>query len=123
MEYSPLVADHFVHPRNVGRFAPGQDVVSGSAGSVAQGTRFALSASIEGDRIRALRQQVYGCPHSIAAASWLSDRLVGAGLKDLQQWRWQEAADALQIPAEKRGRLLVLEDALRALESAWHTHP
>lgn len=119
MDYSPLVSDHFAQPRNAGRFAPGRGVVSGSAGSISQGTRFALSALIEGGRICALRQQVYGCPHCIAAASWLTERLIGASIDDLQRWQWRQAADALQVPAEKRGRLLVLEDAVRAIETAW----
>jgi nitrogen fixation NifU-like protein len=119
MDYSPLVVDHFARPRNAGDFSPDRRVVSGSAGSTQHGARFALSAVIEGERIGAVRHQVYGCPHSIAAASWLSERLVGATRQDLQQWRWREAADALQVPPEKYGRLLLLEDAVRALETAW----
>jgi hypothetical protein len=34
---------------------------------------------------------------------------------DLDRWSWREAAQALEVPAEKHGRLLLLEDAVRRL--------
>lgn len=119
VEYSPLVVEHFQHPRNTGRLAAGADVIEGAAGSVAKGTRFALSAKIDRDRLADVRFEVYGCPHCIAAGSWLSECLIGATLPQLQAWSWSEAAQHLSIPAEKRGRLLILEDAVRALADAW----
>ena len=121
--YSAAVVDHFDHPRNMGRFEPADDVVSARAGQREQGTQFAISARIAAERIVAVRFEVYGCPHCIAAASWLSERLAGSAVTDLQTWSWREAAAALQIPAEKRGRLLILEDALRALAEAWRRRP
>jgi NifU-like protein involved in Fe-S cluster formation len=119
MRYSPLVVEHFSRPRNAGALAPAPEVIAASAGSISQGAWFALSARIEGGHIAILRQQVYGCPHSIAAASWLTERLLGADRATLEQWPWREAADALDVPAEKRGRMLLLEDAVRALANAW----
>ena len=117
--YSPLVVEHFDRPRNVGRLAPAPDVIVARAGQREQGVEFVVSARIAGDRIAAARFEVYGCPHCIAAASWISERLAGNTLADLQAWSWREAVAALQVPAEKRGRLLILEDALRALAEAW----
>ena len=118
-EYSVTVVDHFEHPRNGGHFEAGEGVIRGTAGSVAQGTMFALSARIAEDRIEAVRFEAYGCPHCIAAGSWLSERLVGLSREQLQAWRWRDADQALQFPLEKRGRLLILEDAVRALGEAW----
>jgi NifU-like protein involved in Fe-S cluster formation len=118
-DYSPLVVDHFDQPRNVGRLEAAPDVITARAGKREQGTEFVVSARIAGDRIAAARFEVYGCPHCIAAASWLSERLVGRALADLETWSWREAVAALQIPPEKRGRFLILEDALRALAEAW----
>lgn len=119
VSYSPAVIEHFERPRNVGHFDPAPDVIAATAGRRDQGVQFHLSAQIAGPVIRAVRFEVYGCPHCIAAGSWLSQRLAGATLDELRSWRWREAADALQIPAEKRGRLLILEDAVRALAEAW----
>lgn len=118
-EYSASVVDHFEHPRNGGRFDTGEGVIRGAAGSIAQGTMFTLSARIARERIEAVRFEAYGCPHCIAAGSWLSERLVGLNREQLRTWRWRDADQALQFPLEKRGRLLILEDAVRALCEAW----
>jgi NifU-like protein involved in Fe-S cluster formation len=119
LSYSPLVVEHFARPRNVGSLAPAPDVIRAAAGSVEQGVRFEFTARVAGGRLSELRQRVYGCPHAIAAASWVVERLAGATRDELARWRWREAAEALAVPADKRGRLLVLEDALRALGEAW----
>jgi NifU-like protein involved in Fe-S cluster formation len=117
--YNPVVVEHFARPRNVGRFASAADIIAASAGDPDQGVRFDLSARVQGDRIVALRFEVYGCPHCIAAGSLLSERLQGATQDELRRWSWREAADELEFPPEKRGRLLVLEDAVRALAAEW----
>lgn len=119
VDYSPTVIEHFERPRNVGHFDPAPAVVAATAGRRDHGVQFHLSARVVGPVIREARFEVYGCPHCIAAGSWLSQRLVGATLDELRGWSWREAADALQMPAEKRGRLLILEDAVRALAEAW----
>lgn len=118
-EYSSVVVDHFQHPRNSGHWQADEGVIKGVAGSVEQGTMFALSARVAGDRIEAVRFEAYGCPHCIAAGSWLSERLIGLTRAELGRWRWREADDALRFPPEKRGRLLILEDAVHALSEAW----
>lgn len=118
-EYTPAVIEHFQHPRNGGHFEVGEGVIRGVAGSVMQGTMFALSARVAEDRIEAVRFEAYGCPHCIAAGSWLSERLVGLDRAQLQVWNWRDADQVLSFPMEKRGRLLILEDAVRALSEAW----
>lgn len=118
-DYDAVVIEHFERPRNSGRFEPAVDVIEGVAGQAAQGAIFKLSARVAGGRISALRFEVYGCPHCIAAGSWLSERLVGATPEDLSAWSWREAAEVLRMPAEKRGRLLILEEAVRALAADW----
>jgi nitrogen fixation protein NifU and related proteins len=117
--YDEVVIEHFTRPRNVGRLPAGPDVIEASAGEADQGVVFRLSAQIDATRIKAVRFEVYGCPHCIAAGSWLSERLVGQGMSELERWGWREAADALGFPPEKRGRLLNLEDATRALAREW----
>lgn len=117
--YSAPVVEHFARPCNVGRFATASHVIEGAAGDVAQGVRFVLSASIADEQIGELRFESYGCPHCIAAGSWLTQRLRGATRSELDHWTWREAADALDVPPEKRGRLLILEDAVRALAASW----
>lgn len=120
--YSSLVIDHFDHPRNAGRLPPAQDVIEAGAGSREQGATFHLSAQVAGAAIAAVRVETYGCPHCIAAGSWISERLAGASIEELANWNWREIATALEVPAEKRGRLLILEDAIHRLAVAWRKH-
>jgi len=117
--YSAAVVDHFEHPRHAGRLPPGPDVIEAAAGSVADGARVVLGAKLARDRLDGLRFQAYGCPHCLAAASWLCERLQAARLEQLEAWCWREAAMALDIPVAKYGRLLTLEDAVHALAAAW----
>ena len=121
LEYNDEVRSRFVRPPHAGAIEPGVGVVSAAAGSVEQGTRFELFARIRDGRISDLKHRVYGCPHSIAAASLACDQLLGTDLERLKAWSWRETEQRLQVPPEKRGRLLVLEDALRALAKAWTT--
>ena len=118
-EYSALVVEHFERPRNAGTFAPAEDVVIGRAGRRDQGAEFALAARIVDGRIADTRFEAYGCPHCVAAGSWLAESLVGANRERVQRWSWRELADALEVPTAKRGRLLILEDAVRALAEDW----
>lgn len=118
-DYSALVIDHFERPRNVGAFDPADDVVIGRAGRRDQGAEFVMSARIADDKIAVARFEAYGCPHCVAAGSWLSESLVGADRDRVSRWSWRDLAEALEVPTAKRGRLLILEDAMRALAEDW----
>ena len=64
--------------------------------------------------IRAVRYGVFGCPHTVAAASRVAESLEGrpaeaAGRVDVAALRV-----ALGVPVEKLGKLLRIEDALAA---------
>jgi len=117
--YSDLVAEHFDRPRNVGALAPGPGVISGRAGSPEQGAEFRLTARVVDGRIAEARFQVFGCPHCVAAGSILTGMLVGKDRDFLRTWSWRELASQLNLPTAKRGRFLILEDAVRALSDNW----
>jgi len=118
-DYSDTVIDHFENPRHAGRFGAARDVIEGAGGTRARGAVFNLTARVSDRAIEAVRFEAYGCPHCVAAGSWLSERLIGCTPADLERWSWREVADALQVPLEKRGKLLLLEDAVRALAADW----
>ena len=71
------------------------------------------------DRIATARFRAFGCPHLVAAASWTVDRLTGAPVSQAAQWDWLEVAAAVQVPPAKYGRLLTLQDAIRAACRNW----
>lgn len=118
-EYSSLVIEHFEAPRNVGAFAPAADVIQGQAGRRDHGAEFRLTARVADARIAEARFEAYGCPHCVAAGSWLTSQLVGVDRERLLAWSWRDIAQALQVPTAKRGRLLILEDAVRAMAEDW----
>lgn len=64
--------------------------------------------------IGAVRFQAYGCPHFIAAADWIAERLEGRPLEALGAPQIAAAQAELGVPIEKLGKLLILEDALAA---------
>jgi NifU-like protein involved in Fe-S cluster formation len=102
-----------------GTLAPGPMVIAGRAGDREQGAEVELQLRIDGGRVGEARFRAFGCPHLIAAASWLTERLVGASPGDLGHWDWREAAAALEVPPAKFGRLLTLQDAVRAAAGNW----
>jgi NifU-like protein involved in Fe-S cluster formation len=67
----------------------------------------------EGGRIAGARYEVRGCPHTIAAAARIAAGLVGRPLEPpLVAVDVAAIALELNVPAEKLGRLFVIEDAI-----------
>jgi NifU-like protein involved in Fe-S cluster formation len=97
----------------------GSGVALARAGDREQGAEVQLQARIEAGRAVELRFRAFGCPHFIASASWLTERLRGSSRAGFERWDWREAATALEVPPAKFGRLLVLQDAVRALAGNW----
>jgi NifU-like protein involved in Fe-S cluster formation len=89
--------------------------VSGEAAALDRGAWVRFTALIEGERFVDCRFRAYGCPHTLAAASLVAGRLCGAPLAAASSIDALGIAQELDAPAEKRGRLLIVEDALRAL--------
>jgi NifU-like protein involved in Fe-S cluster formation len=102
-----------------GHLPPGGCVLSARAGNREQGAEVVLEVRVEDDRAAELAFRAFGCPHFLAAASWLTDRLRGCDRLDFERWDWREAATALEVPAAKSGRLLVLQDAVHEAARNW----
>lgn len=94
-------------------------VIRARAGDQEQGAEVLLQVRLVNGRADGLSFRAFGCPHFIAAASWLTDRLRGAAQAEFAGWDWREAATALEVPPAKYGRLLVLQDAVRTLAGNW----
>jgi cysteine desulfurase len=94
-------------------------VARGRAGDREQGTTVEFAFQIEQGRVAATRFQAFGCPHLLAAASWVTEAARGLDRSQLAGWEWQEAARVLEVPAAKFGRLLTLQDAIRAVVRNW----
>jgi NifU-like protein involved in Fe-S cluster formation len=112
--YHPQVVDLFQRLPFAGRMDSGPGVYTGSAGGQGQGAEVHFWVKCSGDRIQAISFQSFGCPHTIAAAAWVALRARGLTLADVERTAWLEVERALGVPPEKRGRLLIVEDALKA---------
>jgi NifU-like protein involved in Fe-S cluster formation len=102
-----------------GDLPAGSVAALGRAGDREQGAEAELAFAVREGRVVAARFRAFGCPHFLAGASWLTERLLGARREDLATWDWREAAEALAVPAAKYGRLLTLQDAVRAAAGNW----
>ena len=118
MAYVPtgLVLEHFRAPRHAGAFPVGAlDVIEGRAGQARHGREIHVQLQLDAEgRIAACRYRVYGCPATIALCSLASERLPGLSLTEAAEWRGLALFRELELPAEKRPAVLVLEDAVRA---------
>jgi cysteine desulfurase len=94
-------------------------VAKGRAGDREQGAAVEFALRIEQDRVAEVRFQAFGCPHLLAAASWVAESARGLDHSQLAAWDWQEAARVLEVPPAKFGRLLTLQDAIRAVARNW----
>lgn len=120
--YGPEVRRRMAELAGVGDLPPGGDVVRAAAGDREQGVEVVLQVRVEAGRAEQLRFRAFGCPHFLAAASWLTERLRGAGRAEFAAWDWREAVTPLEVPPAKYGRLLVLQDAVRAVAGNWPGH-
>lgn len=122
MEYSPEVERYFREPVNLGSaesLAPHQ--IQGEAGSVERGTWIIIQARVEAGQLEAVRFLAYGCPHTIAACCRTTEKLAGAPVGELLNFAPDWLTDELNIPVEKAGKLLILQDALRECFDGWQT--
>ncbi len=93
--------------------------VSGEAGGPGQETWVRFDLAVEDGIVRDARFKSYGCPHTLAVASWLASQLPGRHRDALVPGTPADWATAQAVPAEKLGRLLVVEDALQQCLRRW----
>ena len=98
------------------------DGVVGEAGGPHQETWVRFHLTVAAGIVKAARFKAYGCPHTLAVADGLTRRLPGRSRAEGPPGTPAEWAEELQVPVEKLGRLLVVEDALRACFSRWPDH-
>jgi NifU-like protein involved in Fe-S cluster formation len=119
MEYSGAVQRHFAAPRRARELhgaMPG--LVAGEAEdrTLHVWVRFQLQV-VEGIVVAA-GFQAFGCPHTIAAASVVADWLEGRSVAEARQLDVRALCTPLEVPVEKVGKLLRIEDAVAA---CWRT--
>jgi NifU-like protein involved in Fe-S cluster formation len=107
--YTDKVAQYFWRP-----VRPAGTELRGLAGSMQCGTLIAFTADISAGRLHNLGFRAFACPHIIAACNWCADYLEGRPAEALSQISLDDLRSELDIPVEKAGKLLILQDALLA---------
>jgi cysteine desulfurase len=98
---------------------PSSGQVAGEAGGPGQEVWVRFRLGVADGVVKSALFKAYGCPHTLAVAAWVTDRLRGRGRADLAPGTPAEWAAALAVPVEKLGRLLVVEDALADCARHW----
>jgi len=111
--YSPQIAEHIANPRNVGELEKPSGV--GDVTNEVCLDRIKLTVRVEGEQLTDARVKAAGCPPTIAAASVLTELIIGRSLEEVQSLTRKDVADALgHLPPAKAHCTALAIDALRA---------
>ena len=115
MDYCPEVRRRFSAPASAGVMPPDAGhVFEGAAEDRSLGFWVRFQVRLRGSGIEAVSFQAYGCPHSLAAADLVAEELAGRPVDALVRIDVDDIATRLEVPREKLGKLLRIEDALAA---------
>jgi cysteine desulfurase len=113
----PLVWRYFRAPARPPRFPEGAapaGIRRGRAGRRREGTDVRFELEIAEGIVKSARFSAYGCPHTLAVTAWICEVLEGARIDAGVPGSPADWAARFNVPTEKLGRLLTVEDALRA---------
>jgi len=108
--YSELTRRYFETAAGAGVLG-GPGTLRGAAGSRTRGTWVQFDVQPGSGSIQAARFLAFGCPHTIAVAAWVVEQAIGRPVRAELPESVQELSGRFAVPIEKRGRLLIIEDA------------
>lgn len=115
MEYSSEVVRRFDAPQRAGELPHGTPgLVSGEAEDRTQNVWIRFDLRVLDGAIQTVRFQAFGCPHTVAAADWAAEWLEGRPVEAAREIGAERVRAALEVPVEKLGKLLKVEDAAAA---------
>lgn len=94
--YLDHILDHAENPRGKGRLE--QPTYSTKYTNTSCGDSLTIDIETDNEVIRAIKWDGEGCVISQAAASLLSEKLVGLPLKDLREWTDDQVLEVLGLP-------------------------
>jgi NifU-like protein involved in Fe-S cluster formation len=115
MEYSSEVVRRCDAPRRAGELphaTPG--LSSGEAEDRALQVWVRFDLQVLHGVIQTVRFEAFGCPHTVAAADLVAERLEGQPVDAARHIDARGLMTALDVPIEKLGKLLIIEDAAAA---------
>lgn len=111
MIYSKKVLDHFRNPRNVGKLKNPDGI--GKVGNIVCGDVMYLYIKVDGNKIKDIKFETFGCTAAIATSSMITQMAKGKTLKQALDLGKKEVADSLGgLPPVKLHCSLLASDAL-----------
>jgi NifU-like protein involved in Fe-S cluster formation len=110
MKYNEITRRYFEGAPHAGILG-GEGAVRGAAGALAQGLWVQFELRSAGSLIGAARFLCFGCPHSIAVAAYVAECAPGSALVAALPCSVRALQTLFEVPEEKLGRLLIIEDA------------
>lgn len=117
MNYNELTLRYFETAAAAG-ILTGPQVFRGTAGSRTSGTWVQFDLQVAAGIIQAARFLAFGCPHTIAVSAWVAENAAGNAARPALPESVQALSERFAVPVEKRGRLLIIEDAWTAAATA-----
>lgn len=115
--YSPLVEEHYNHPRNVGKLDKNDpNVGTGLRGAPECGdmTQMQVKVNPETMIIEDVKFKAFGCGSAIAASSYASQAIRGKTIADALQLTNKKIAQELSLPPVKLHCSMLAEETIQA---------
>lgn len=112
-EYREEIIDHYKNPRNFGTLDDADKTLNEANASC--GDVISVSVKMEGDKIQKIKWQGVGCAISTAAASMLSEKVIGMRKDELEAFG-EKGAVGLLGGEVNPGRMKCATLAYRALQ-------
>jgi NifU-like protein involved in Fe-S cluster formation len=110
MNYNEVTLAYFENTPAAGVLL-GPGTLRGAAGDRAHGTWVQFDLQVDAGIVQAARFLAFGCPHTIAVAAWIAEHAPGGELPAALPESVAQLSERFAVPVEKRGRLLIIEDA------------
>jgi len=123
MDYTELVMEHFMNPRNVGVIEDPDGV--GKVGNPICGDLMEMMIKVHDGRIADIKFRTFGCGAAIATSSIATEMVMGQSLEEAGRLTRQQVAEALGgLPPQKMHCSNLAAEALHAaLEDYYSKHP
>ena len=123
MQYSDLVMEHFMNPRNVGTIEDADGV--GQEGNPVCGDLMEIYIKVNGGSISDVKFRTFGCGAAIATSSIATEMIKGKPLNEAETLSNKAIVEALGglPPIKVHCSMLAVGALKRAIEDYYEKHP